>query len=105
MTLSRHLNKLLMYFNANVSISDRLPRFVESLSELDRQALQQEFKTALEKDLLTERDFYKATSCSPASKDSARAFFESVYRYAFEGGEETDLSDYWLKIGYRKNWE
>ncbi|QDC10926.1 hypothetical protein FHY55_17530 [Oceanicola sp. D3] len=95
MTFSPDFYTLLMHFNANLTISDELPDYVESLGELDRQALQQEFKTALEKDLLTERDFYKTTSCDPASKESARAFFESVYRYAFEGGEETDLTDYW----------
>ncbi|QDC10932.1 hypothetical protein FHY55_17560 [Oceanicola sp. D3] len=95
MALSRHFRTSLAHFNANVDRPDELPEYLESLTELNRQELKNEFKNALDKDLLTEREFYDATACDPASKDSARAFFESVYRYAFEGGEETDLTDYW----------
>ncbi|QDC10929.1 hypothetical protein FHY55_17545 [Oceanicola sp. D3] len=100
MFLSSEFKTPLMYFDANLTKLDELPEYVENLSELDRQAHQQEFKSALDKDVLTERDFYNATKCDPASKDSARAFFESVYRYAFEGGEETDLTDYWKTPPY-----
>ncbi|WP_226553570.1 hypothetical protein [Celeribacter naphthalenivorans] len=39
--------------------------------------------------------FLFTTACKARDEQSARRFFEDVYKYAFEGGEEPDVTDYW----------
>ncbi len=95
MMFSSQLETLLGHFDANVKISDEVPEYLESLGEINRETVKLEFKAAMEKDLLTEEAFERATMCTARNKDAARAFFASLYRYAFEDGAEPDLADYW----------
>ncbi len=91
---SSRLTTLLMLFDANVSLSDEAGAYLDSLTATDREELRQEFENFLRSDTWGVERFYRFTSCDAKDEATARRFFNDVYRYAFEGGEEPDVEDY-----------
>ncbi|WP_147391968.1 hypothetical protein [Paracoccus onubensis] len=85
---------LLGLFDANVSLSDEVGVYLDSFSATDREKLRQEFETCLRSGILGMERFYSSTSCYAKDETTARRFFNDVYRYAFEGGEEPYVPDY-----------
>ncbi|WP_157779748.1 hypothetical protein [Celeribacter ethanolicus] len=89
------LYALIGHFNVNVAMSDDVPILIQSLSEHKREELKAEYERRLKYNLLGMDDFRWATACVAKDEKSARRFFEDVYKYAFESGEEPDVTDYW----------
>ncbi|WP_226553568.1 hypothetical protein [Celeribacter naphthalenivorans] len=86
---------LVGHFDVNVAMSDDVPIYIRSLSEEEYARLKERYKYNLQHKLLGVTDFRRATACTARDEQSARRFFEDVYKYAFEGGEEPDVTDYW----------
>ncbi|WP_298362586.1 hypothetical protein [uncultured Litoreibacter sp.] len=93
--LSAKLNTLIGLFNVNVALADEVPDFVKGLSAKDQAALREEYLDHLENDRLNEEAFNLATSCTARSREMAQIFFEKVFKYAFEEGEEPEVTQYW----------
>ena len=93
--MSSELETLLGLFNVNVALSDRVPHFCDKMTVEKTNRIRSEFLNYLENGWLGEKDFYDSTACSARNEESARQFFKDVYAYAFEGGEEPDVRDYW----------
>lgn len=93
--IESRIRSIASHFNVNAALADEVPSYIESLALEDREAVRMEFRKRLELGLLGARDFRRATACTARNEDSARRFFEKVYAYAFEDGEEPDVSDYW----------
>ncbi|TNE66315.1 MAG: hypothetical protein EP336_10610 [Rhodobacteraceae bacterium] len=91
----RYLLAILGHFNVNVAMSDEVPKLVNSLPRESYENVKAEYARRLKHQLFGTDDFYDATACDARDKQSARQFFEDVYKYAFEGGEEPDVTDYW----------
>ncbi|TNE66313.1 MAG: hypothetical protein EP336_10600 [Rhodobacteraceae bacterium] len=86
---------LLSLFNANIDLPDEVGGYLNSISFEKRERLQVYFKDRLQRKLFGLDEFLRATACDARDEQSARRFFEDVYKYAFEGGEEPDVTDYW----------
>ncbi|OKH89534.1 hypothetical protein [Thalassospira sp. TSL5-1] len=89
------LKDLLGHFNVNVAMSDELAEYLAPYSASDKEALRQEFELQLKENRLAADEFRRFTACSACNEETARQFFKDVYAYAFEGGEEPDVRDYW----------
>jgi len=89
------LYSMIGHFNVNVAMTDEVPRFVQEMDENEREEVRQEYKRRIKERFYGMNDFYDATSCLARDEKSARKFFEDVYKYAFEGGEEPEVGDYW----------
>ncbi|WP_298362589.1 hypothetical protein [uncultured Litoreibacter sp.] len=85
---------LLVYFNANAYDPERLTEDLASMPVVDQEQAKQDLMFLLKEDRLGSSEFYAATSCSARNEVAARAFFEDVFKYAFEGGEEPSISEY-----------
>lgn len=83
------------HFDVNVAMSDEVPKYIQSLSTEDREKVRLEYKHRLDKKLLGSAEFRRSTSCKARDERAAQKFFKAVYAYAFEGGEEPDVTDYW----------
>ena len=93
--ISSELETLLGLFNVNAALSDRVPHFCDKMTVERTNRIRSEFLKYLENGWLGEKDFYNSTACSARNEKSARQFFWDVYTYAFEGGKEPDVRDYW----------
>ncbi len=93
--LSNDLNTLNSHFNANAYDPEDLPSFLQSISIERKTALKKELILFLKESETFSHAFYEATACTARDEKSARRFFEDVYKYAFEDGEEPDITDYW----------
>lgn len=93
-TISSRLITLLGQFNVNVSVNYGVAKYLDSFPAAERQALREEFEACLRADALGAERFYRSTSCYAKDEATARRFFNDVYRYAFEGGEEPYVPDY-----------
>ena len=87
------LRDLLGHFDVNVAMSDEVAEYLAPFPASRREALRQEFELRLKKNLLGADEFRRFTACS-THEEKARKFFRDVYAYAFEGGEEPDVEDY-----------
>lgn len=85
------------HFDVNVKISEDAPGFVSSLNPARQEKLKREFQTRLRDKSFTEADFNDATMCTARDADAARHFFEKVYTFAFEDGDEPDVAEYWKR--------
>jgi len=92
--LSSRLITLLGHFDVNVSWSDEVAAYLEALPKADRLAVRAEFARCLREDKLGMERFRRSTACSAKDESTARRFFNDVYRYVFEGGEEPYVPDY-----------
>ncbi|KZB51063.1 hypothetical protein [Thalassospira xiamenensis] len=95
--MSIELQTLLGLFNVNVALSDKVPKFCDKMTEQKANQIRLEFQRYLNNDWLGEKDFYDATACTARDERAARQFFRDVYAYAFEGGEEPEVPDYWSR--------
>ena len=93
--LSTALTTLISLFNVNVALTDQVEYYISKLREEDRITLQREYQVQLAEGNLGLNQFYEATACKAKDEDSARKFFEDIYKYAFEGGDEPDVTNYW----------
>ncbi len=89
------LATLLAHFNVNVAMSDEVEEYLDPFPTADKEALRQEFELRLKDNLLGAAEFRRFTACRARDEETARRFFKDVYAYAFEGGEEPDVRDYW----------
>ncbi len=89
------ISNILVYFNANAHDPEQLITDLGIMDKHDVNQLQNNMKYLLNKDALGSKDFYRATSCTARNEITARQFFNDVYAYAFENGEEPDFEDYW----------
>ncbi|EPX79303.1 hypothetical protein thalar_02128 [Litoreibacter arenae DSM 19593] len=62
---------------------------------LDQEKAKTDMAFLLSEHRLGLAEFHAATSCTAKNGDVARRFFEDVYRFAFENGEEPDIAKYW----------
>ncbi|WP_147391967.1 hypothetical protein [Paracoccus onubensis] len=92
--ISSDLTTLLGHFNVNIAWSDEVAKYLDSYPAAERQALREEFETCLQLDTLGMERFRRSTACNAKDEATARRFFNDVYRYAFEGGEEPYVPDY-----------
>ena len=93
--LSTDLITLIGHFDVNVAMTHEVEYYLSHLREEDRIALQREYQIQISECNLGLDQFYDATMCNAKDEASARRFFEDVYKYAFEGGEEPDVTNYW----------
>ena len=89
------LRDLLGHFDVNVAMSHKVAKYLAPFSASDKEALRQEFELRLKENLLGAAEFRRFTACNARDEKTARQFFKDVYAYAFEGGEEPDVRDYW----------
>ena len=94
-SFSTRLITLNGHFNVNVAISDCVNEYISKMLPDDRKNLQNEYSAHIDNGDLDASQFYRATACDAKDEASARKFFEDVYKYAFEGGEEPDVTNYW----------
>ncbi len=94
--ISSELSTLLGHFNVNISWSDEVIEYLDKFTSAEREALREEFETCLRLDALGMERFRRSTACNAKDEATARRFFNDVYRYAFEGGEEPYVPDYAL---------
>ena len=94
--ISSELSTLLGHFNVNISWSDEVVEYIDKFTSAEREALREEFETCLRLDALGMERFRRSTACNAKDEATARRFFNDVYRYAFEGGEEPYVPDYAL---------
>lgn len=94
-TFSQNLKTLVGLFDVNAGLADELPAYIAKLSEQELLALKAEYEDRLMTGHLNAAEFRNATACSAKDEDSATRFFTDVHKYAFEGGEEPDVTDYW----------
>ena len=87
------LKDLLYHFNVNFAASDEIAEYLAPFPTLRKEAVRQEFELRLKENLLGAAEFRRFTACS-THEEKARQFFKDVYAYAFEGGEEPDVEDY-----------
>ena len=92
---SETLVTLMHHLNVNIPWSEELPEHVAKLSVSRKESLIYEFRELLEHGSLSKESFLRFTACDAKDEASAKRFFEDVYNYAFEGGEEPDLTNYW----------
>ncbi|WP_281859418.1 hypothetical protein [Litoreibacter halocynthiae] len=86
---------LLLYFNANAYDPEQLTEDLASMPALDQEKANTDMAFLLSEHRLGLAEFHTATSCTAKDGVFARRFFEDVYRFAFENGEEPDISKYW----------
>ena len=89
------MQTLIGHFNVNVAWSDEVDEYLKNFADERVEALKREYMIALRNQKLGKEQFYRATSCKARDEQSAHRFFEDVYKYAFEGGKEPDVTDYW----------
>ncbi|WP_143181948.1 hypothetical protein [Thalassospira sp. TSL5-1] len=89
------LKDLLGHFDVNVAMSDEIEKYLAPFPASRREAVRQEFELQLKEHRLGATEFRRFTACSARDEKTARQFFKDVYAYAFEGGEEPDVRDYW----------
>ena len=94
--ISSELSTMLGHFNVNISWSDEVVEYLDKFTSAEREALREEFETCLRLDALGMERFRRSTACNAKDEATARRFFNDVYRYAFEGGEEPYVPDYAL---------
>ena len=94
--ISSERSTLLGHFNVNISWSDEVVEYLDKFTSAEREALREEFETCLRLDALGMERFRRSTACNAKDEATARRFFNDVYRYAFEGGEEPYVPDYAL---------
>ena len=94
--ISSELSTLLGHFNVNISWSDEVVEYLDKFTSAEREALREEFETCLRLDALGMERFRRSTACNAKDEATARRFFNDVYRYAFEGGEDPYVPDYAL---------
>lgn len=92
--VSSRLRTLVGLFDVNVKMTDEVEGFLASIGEEGRAAVRSEYQELLRSNELRAQDFRRATACDAKDEGAARRFFEDVYKYAFEGGEEPDVEDY-----------
>ena len=92
--ISSRLTTLLGHFDVNISWSDEVAEYLESLPAADRRVLREEFATCLQLGALGKEQFRRSTACNAKDEATALRFFNDVYRYAFEEGEEPYVPDY-----------
>lgn len=91
---SQRLINVVGHFDANVSMSDELPKYIGSVSIEGKAGLEEEMLKIIENKTVTIGDIYQSTAFSPKSTALAQQFFEDIYKYAFKGGEEPDIDEY-----------
>jgi hypothetical protein len=89
------ISGLLTYFNANAYSPELLPNDLAQTPQATVAGMRASMELLLEKNVLGVTEFKKATACEPRDHNAARSFFEQVYRFAFEDGDEPDLAEYW----------
>ena len=89
------ISHILVYFNANDYNPDKMLEDIQLFDKSFLEETKNEMIFILRNDEFDKNDFYYATACEARNKESARQFFKDVYAYAFEGGEEPDVRDYW----------
>ncbi len=94
--ISSELSTLLGHFNVNIPWSHEVVEYLDKFTSAEREALREEFETCLRLDALGMERFRRSTACNAKDEATARRFFNDVYRYAFEGGEEPYVPDYAL---------
>lgn len=92
--ISSELSTLLGHFNVNISWSDEVVEYLDKLPAAERQALREEFESCLRLDALGMERFRRSTACNAKDEATARRFFNDVYLYALEGGDEPYVPDY-----------
>ena len=90
----KDISHVLVYFNVNAYSPEELPKDFAKMPELDRNKARSDMLELLKEGGLSAADFYSATACSARNEETAQKFFRDVFAYAFEGGEEPDVSDY-----------
>lgn len=95
--MSLELRSLVGLFNVNAALADDVPHFCDKMTAEETNEIRMEFLRFLDNDWLGKDDFYNATACSARDEETARQFFRDVYAYAFEGGGEPDVTDYWSR--------
>jgi len=99
MTLHRpqysDISFLLVYFNVNAYDPEQLSEDLASMPTLDQEKAKADMAFLLSEHRLGRAEFHTATSCIAKDDVFARRFFEDVYRFAFETGEEPDIASYW----------
>ena len=89
------VSHLFTYFNANAYGPEQLIEDLPTMPNTLQEKSKSDLRYLLDSNMLYADDFYEATACKAKDEASARKFFEDVYKYAFEGGEEPDVTDYW----------
>ena len=92
---SSRMTTLLGLFDVNAGLSDEVPNFVRKLPKDDLEILRREYQQHFERGTLDALRFRRATACAAKDEKQARQFFEDIYKYVFEGGEEPDVTNYW----------
>lgn len=82
-------------FNVNVGLGDEVDKMLAPLPTEKRKLLQREYRICLDQGRLGAAEFRRFTACTARDELSARSFFDAVYRYAFEDGDEPEVADYW----------
>lgn len=86
---------LFVYFNTNAYDPETLLDDLSSMPLEDQQKAKADLEFLIGEHRLGSLDFRAATTCTAKSEEAAHAFFKTVYEYAFEGGDEPSVTDYW----------
>ena len=89
------ISHLTVYFNANAHDPEQLLVDLQKMSDQALMLSRQNMSHLISTRQLGVAEFKRATACTARDEISAQRFFEDVYNYAFEGGEEPDLTNYW----------
>jgi len=88
------ISSILSYFNANAYAPEQLKEDLEQMNLEHLNSIQEKMIQLLKEKRLGLDEFRRVTACVAANERAAHKFFEDVYKYAFEDGEEPDLEDY-----------
>jgi hypothetical protein len=92
--MSPDLEAIIAHFNVNVTMSDEVDSYINTLSPQEKIDLQDEMTKLIDTKAISISEISSITSFKPINEEIALNFFKAVYSYIFENGEEPDIDDY-----------